>query len=508
MLMIIIKLFLTAWVSADPSIYATTKPVQQLNAKVSKAKQHEQATALQDSPAYVNQLEELYSSCGGSHWINKDGWPDGSTATDPCSSETPWFGVECSSIDDSLDVTGLELPNNNLTCSFPGMELLSSGLVNLEKIDLSGNKISGSIQSFNIFVKGITHFNVAGNSISGSLPRWLFTGSASENVQMVNVSHNNIAGTVDNTVGKLLNTTTLQTLDLSGNQFYGFLPTAMSYVKGGLYVSGNKWWCPQTTNVTVADTFTCGCPTPCHAGDPTNLHNATCSASSTNSVCQCDPKQGWSGRDCTSNSCPGKSFLHDCTGHGVCQADGKTCKCMGLWHGDACDMEPCQVGGKNTTCNFEHGWGVCDHHNGLCQCHDWFVGGENSTCSEAKCPNNCNNVVNGTYVTQQLRGDCYGDTNQCACNPDWTFADCSYARKVTVAPVRVAPWSQFVTGGLAVVVLAFSGLSIKKRYSVGEWPTDEQIRADARYLKHERDDSKPHEAVQSIIKGYVSVGVP
>lgn len=142
-------------------------------------------------------LIDLYNSVGGASWTNNTNWnssvnfgngnyttgnlpfgitfgPTGNTA--PFSATNP-----------DLKVTGINLPNNNLTGTLP--------------------------PTFeNAFINA-TDINLAGNNLSGSLPV-LDPGIYSNNLQVLNLSSNNFSGFIP---GELLNLNELLELRLSNN---------------------------------------------------------------------------------------------------------------------------------------------------------------------------------------------------------------------------------------------------------------------------------------------------
>ena len=120
-----------------------------------------------------------------------------------------------------------------------------------------------------------------------------------------------------------------------------------------------------------------------------------------NGKCKCFP--GFTGIDCSSNSCP---IL--CNGHGNYE-NGK-CTCFFDWHGNECDIpiDQCEI----SDCN---GNGVCE--NGKCLC---FIGYEGKFCEKESCINeNCSN--NGVC----LKG-------KCVCFNNYTGLDCAATLVQTV----------------------------------------------------------------------------
>lgn len=87
-------------------------------------------------------------------------------------------------------LTTLSLADNYLTGTIPEAITL---LKNLERLDLSGNRISGSVPVNISGLRGLTSLSLSGNALTGTIP-------------------------------DLTGLWQLKTLDLSANQFYGYLP--------------------------------------------------------------------------------------------------------------------------------------------------------------------------------------------------------------------------------------------------------------------------------------------
>ena len=89
-----------------------------------------------DSAADKTVLEAFYDATGGANWNNNEGWK-----TDRPLSE--WRGVTTRVEAGVARVTGLSLPNNNLTGEFPSR--LADLAPNLETLVLNGNNLTGAI---------------------------------------------------------------------------------------------------------------------------------------------------------------------------------------------------------------------------------------------------------------------------------------------------------------------------------------------------------------------------
>ena len=112
------------------------------------------ATVTEITQAECEVLTALYDSTGGLNWFNNSGWLQIDT---PCA----WVGVSCS----SGYVTGLALPNNNLSGSFPSL----GNLANLSSLDLSGNQLSGNIPASLGSLTNLAVLNVSSNQLNGNI---------------------------------------------------------------------------------------------------------------------------------------------------------------------------------------------------------------------------------------------------------------------------------------------------------------------------------------------------
>ena len=98
-------------------------------------------------------LQGLYERTGGESWSIKDGWL---TDSDHCE----WHGIKCNA--DGF-VSAVELQRNNLVGKFPSDSL--SELKNLETLDVSDNKLTGSLDIVTI-VDGTTTYMGGGYCLS------------------------------------------------------------------------------------------------------------------------------------------------------------------------------------------------------------------------------------------------------------------------------------------------------------------------------------------------------
>lgn len=96
-------------------------------------------------------LREFYVSTGGPNWVNRTNWLSGNVST--------WFGVTVT----NDKITGINLPDNNLTGSITADALILDDLVNL---NLSGNNIE-AIPDLSALTD-VTTVNVSGNNLDFS----------------------------------------------------------------------------------------------------------------------------------------------------------------------------------------------------------------------------------------------------------------------------------------------------------------------------------------------------
>lgn len=118
-----------------------------------------------------------------------------------------------------------------------------------------------------------------------------------------------------------------------------------------------------------------------------------------NGKCVCD--SGFTGDDCSENSCPG-----NCNNRGRC-VDGQ-CVCNDGFTGADCSEKACPNNCSNR--------GKCV--NGKCVCDVGFAGPD---CAAKGCPNNCNN--NGRCVK-----------GRCVCRRGFTGPDCSQCEEGMTGP--------------------------------------------------------------------------
>ncbi|KNE64786.1 hypothetical protein AMAG_10129 [Allomyces macrogynus ATCC 38327] len=148
-------------------------------------------------------LRNLYSVLSGPTWRgNSTGWqpvsakaPTGADATSCCT--MPWAGIKC----ESDRVTVVNLTSRGISAPFPASALTK--LTELKEVDLSNNKISGTLgQDFFLGLKSIEMLNVANNQLSGTIPNVL---DKPFYLERLDFSQNSFSGPIPPTMCKMLN---------------------------------------------------------------------------------------------------------------------------------------------------------------------------------------------------------------------------------------------------------------------------------------------------------------
>ena len=156
-------------------------------------------------------LVTLYNNAGGAGWINKSGWLS--------SYITSWYGVTTSSINGSVRVTGITLPNNNLTGT-----LVINTLTELQVLDVRSNPLPGGSSDYsqNLKLKWIDASNTGMGMPSGIGNLTL--------LESLNLSDNNITqvgGGGSAIPTGITNCTKLTYLNLYNNKFTGPIPSSI-----------------------------------------------------------------------------------------------------------------------------------------------------------------------------------------------------------------------------------------------------------------------------------------
>ncbi|KAH9556089.1 hypothetical protein CY35_07G008400 [Sphagnum magellanicum] len=233
------------------------------------------------NPADVAALQQLYVEWNETYDLQTTlrGWQND---VDPCY-DGAWFGVLC---DFStcptykvigLELTGLDLQGQlshaigNLTnlqfLTISGNPRLSgnlpneiSNLNNLLKLDLHGNNFTGHIPNFQM--EFLQHLDLSGNALSGQIADIFNSILGGQNtkklslqildlssnhlngimpkmppaISQLNISHNQLDGTLDAFLGSLTNISGITTLDISYNNFSGNVSSLFHNLNVGLSV--------------------------------------------------------------------------------------------------------------------------------------------------------------------------------------------------------------------------------------------------------------------------------
>lgn len=164
-----------------------------------------------DQPCHpdFNGLIQFYQETNGNNWTIKTGWQDGADGND-CD-VCQWFGVVCNS---AGRVTGLNLPNNNLSGA------IGSSVLNipwLDRLNLYNNNFSGNLPISPTQVNLLNYLDLGGNDFSGSIPAQYGNFS---NIRSLYLDNNQLSGTLP----VFLSLLPVTTLWLNHNDFSGCIP--------------------------------------------------------------------------------------------------------------------------------------------------------------------------------------------------------------------------------------------------------------------------------------------
>jgi len=150
-----------------------------------------------DNEVELQSLQSIYNETGGDYWYNNTGWM---SEEDRCN----WFGITC---DEEGYVIEINLPNNNLTGTFPADSL--SSLYKLQRLLLNNNALHGIMAR--IFDKNADYDD------DTNYEEWVTDASLFFNLRdltYVDLSQNNLSGEVD-----VLFAPALQYTNFSHNNF-------------------------------------------------------------------------------------------------------------------------------------------------------------------------------------------------------------------------------------------------------------------------------------------------
>jgi hypothetical protein len=109
-------------------------------------------------------LVALYNGTNGAAWTNTVANDQVWTVAAAPGNECAWFGVACSAGD--ANVTGIDLPGNNLAGSLPAT---LNQLTALELLKIEGNQLTGTLPSLT-GLAALRGFEVYSNQLSGAIP--------------------------------------------------------------------------------------------------------------------------------------------------------------------------------------------------------------------------------------------------------------------------------------------------------------------------------------------------
>ncbi|MEP4093948.1 RHS repeat-associated core domain-containing protein [Reichenbachiella sp.] len=174
-----------------------------------------------DTPDYleISALKDLYESTNGAtDWTDKSGWPtseaEWNTITN-VNQTTGWKGVSVV----AEDITGIDLPGNNLTGTLP---TAIGDLKKLQYIYMNDNAVAGSIPASIGNLKALLYLILNGNSLDDQLPDEL---GDLESLKSLYLHDNLFSGTLPTTLGNLSN---LQLLYIRGGTISGIIPSSFT----------------------------------------------------------------------------------------------------------------------------------------------------------------------------------------------------------------------------------------------------------------------------------------
>ena len=204
----------------------------------------------------------LYENLGGENWTRNQGWAAEGAARDPCFMNARWVGVGCLDPCDTWRdgpectagrVTAIYLSDNNLIGGL-GNWSGPAVLTNLSVLDLSFNRVSGTIPTQLGRVSNLQSLQLQNNLLTGNLPSQLgeINGAGAlpvwsygptmmpitSRLEDVQLHDNNLTGAVPTELGVH---TALAQLNLHRNNLTGYLPTQLGALGNlrTLYVQQN-----------------------------------------------------------------------------------------------------------------------------------------------------------------------------------------------------------------------------------------------------------------------------
>ena len=153
-----------------------------------------------------------YATNGPIAWFVTNNWLSSQ-------SECNWYGIKCNDTFVRTNISSIFMVNNGIQNSIPS-ELFQ--LSNVVGINLSWNRITGTLHSNIGLLQNIRFLELNNNILSGNIPLVLFTLPF---VKEINLEQNSFSGPLFQDNNTLEYSTSLNYISLSGNQLTGSIPS-------------------------------------------------------------------------------------------------------------------------------------------------------------------------------------------------------------------------------------------------------------------------------------------
>lgn len=179
-----------------------------------------------------NALKDLYTNTNGGNWTNKTNWPTNWPTTTTAAQMGTWAGITVT----NGDITGIEMPANNLVGPMPAS---IGNLRELRNLIVYANSISGQFPAEWSTLTKLEYFDFRHTLVSGSAPPYL---KNFPNLVWLTINSANLTGAFPDYSG-LQN---MQIFGVGGNLTPGPIP---SYIQGysnllQLWGQGSNWTGP------------------------------------------------------------------------------------------------------------------------------------------------------------------------------------------------------------------------------------------------------------------------
>jgi Leucine-rich repeat (LRR) protein len=154
-------------------------------------------------------LIAFYQATNGQGWVGQLNWL-GAPGT-----ECTWYGVACD--DAGANVTGLELPSNNLRGAFPAS---IAALPQLRFVNLAQNQLTGSLPAEVGQLSELQSFYASYNQLTGPIPDAI--GNLKK-LEYLGLDNNELAGPLPSSIGSM---TALLDLGITTNALTGAIPAS------------------------------------------------------------------------------------------------------------------------------------------------------------------------------------------------------------------------------------------------------------------------------------------